>query len=145
MQIDISVLIWTLINFILLMFLLNTLLFKPLLRFMADREKRLSEAEENREKREKALKERLNAYALAEAEEKKAAKARQEEALRASALLHQEEAEALNLRLKQERGEALEHQKTDQMEIAHAIRQGVPEALDIFNRKLKAGPVESSP
>jgi len=40
---DISIAIWTIISFLLLLFLLNTFLFKPISKFMDDRNRRIAE------------------------------------------------------------------------------------------------------
>ncbi len=61
-SINISDLIWTIINFLLFCFLLNHFLFKPVLRFMDDRQARV----------DAKLSEKREAEALAEAKRKRA-------------------------------------------------------------------------
>ena len=55
MTIQISVLLWTVITFCILMFFLNKFLFKPLLAFMDAREQKIASARERREKAALAL------------------------------------------------------------------------------------------
>ncbi len=63
MSIDISVVIWTVVGFCVFMLLLDRFLFKPLLRFMDDRQKRIDDAhaavrQAEKERAEAAEKER---------------------------------------------------------------------------------------
>ena len=55
LTIQISVLLWTVITFCILMFFLNKFLFKPLLAFMDAREQKIASARERREKAALAL------------------------------------------------------------------------------------------
>lgn len=58
MTIQVSVLIWTVICFCVLMLILNRLLFKPLLAFMDERSARIRRAKEKKALREKTLADR---------------------------------------------------------------------------------------
>lgn len=73
MTIQISIVLWTAICFILLMLILKNLLFKPVLEVMDKRKERIARAEEK-----KAEQERMIAEHQAMLEEKKAALAREQ-------------------------------------------------------------------
>ena len=64
LSINISEMIWTVINFLILMFLLDSFLFKPLLKFMDEHKSRIKNALADGEKSRQAMEE--NAILLAE-------------------------------------------------------------------------------
>ena len=63
MTIQLSVLLWTVINFCLLMLILQRLLFAPLLSFMDQRNEKIARAAEKKAAREKVLSEQAAALA----------------------------------------------------------------------------------
>ena len=57
LEISIPTLIWTLINFLILLFVVNKFLFKPVLRFMDDRQERINKKLKIKSDADKALEE----------------------------------------------------------------------------------------
>ena len=114
MSIDLSVVIWTVVGFCVFMLLLDRFLFKPLLRFMDDRRRRIDEAlaegrraeEERRSAAEEAEREREKTR-LAETA---AAEARMEQ-LRAEAKENELRAEKENAAVIENRRSELEREK----------------------------------
>lgn len=105
MNIEPSLIIWTVVCFILLYFILKYLLFKPLLKVMDERKQKIGQAKGQREETEKRLDAQKKAIQCAreEAEKKKREEEqRQIEALRGEGKKQMEEA-------KRERIEIVEH------------------------------------
>lgn len=57
MKIDVSIVIWTVVNFTVFMLLLNRFLFKPLLKFMDERQKRIDDGISAGEQAKRAMEE----------------------------------------------------------------------------------------
>ncbi len=116
MTIQLSVLIWTIICFCLLMLILNKLLFGPMLRFMDARQERIQRAREKQQQDQAACEEARLALQEAQAEAEKL-RTRQEEQLVAQARekaeqqlaqareAHEQEIAAYARTLEQERSE----------------------------------------
>ena len=93
MTIQVSVLIWTVICFCVLMLILNRLLFKPLLAFMDERSARIRRARAEKERRGEALAEQ---QAQREAEKEQARLAAEEQAKAALEAAQKAAADALS-------------------------------------------------
>ena len=136
MTIQISVLLWTVITFCILMFFLNKFLFKPLLAFMDAREQKIASA---RERREKAALARETAEREAEqrrrAAEKQARDAAAAAILDAKRLAARQTAEAENkyaLLLEQRRSEM----ETEKRELQQNLDAGMDDLVTAFVQKL---------
>ena len=136
MTIQISVLLWTVITFCILMFFLNKFLFKPLLAFMDAREQKIASARERREKAALALE-----TAEREAEEKRRAAEKQARDAAAAAILDakrlaaKQTAEAENrfaLLLEQRRSEM----ETEKRELQQNLDAGMDDLVTAFVQKL---------
>lgn len=136
MTIQISVLLWTVITFCILMFFLNKFLFKPLLAFMDAREQRIASARERREKAALALE-----TAEREAEERRRAAEKQARDAAAAAILDakrlaaKQTAEAENkyaLLLEQRRSEM----ETEKRELQQNLDAGMDDLVTAFVQKL---------
>lgn len=136
MTIQISVLLWTVITFCILMFFLNKFLFKPLLAFMDAREQRIASARERREKAALALE-----TAEREAEERRRAAEKQARDAAAAAILDakrlaaKQTAEAENryaLLLEQRRSEM----ETEKRELQQNLDVGMDDLVTAFVQKL---------
>ena len=136
MTIQISVLLWTVITFCILMFFLNKFLFKPLLAFMDAREQRIASARERREKAALALE-----TAEREAEERRRAAEKQARDAAAAAILDakrlaaKQTAEAENkyaLLLEQRRSEM----ETEKRELQQNLDAGMADLVTAFVQKL---------
>lgn len=136
MTIQISVLLWTVITFCILMFFLNKFLFKPLLAFMDAREQRIASARERREKAALALE-----TAEREAEQRRRAAEKQARDAAAAAILDakrlaaKQTAEAENryaLLLEQRRSEM----ETEKRELQQNLDAGMDDLVTAFVQKL---------
>lgn len=136
MTIQISVLLWTVITFCILMFFLNKFLFKPLLAFMDAREQKIASARERREKAALALE-----TAEREAEERRRAAEKQARDAAAAAILDakrlaaKQTAEAENryaLLLEQRRSEM----ETEKRELQQNLDAGMDDLVTAFVQKL---------
>ena len=136
MTIQISVLLWTVITFCILMFFLNKFLFKPLLAFMDAREQKIASARERREKAALALE-----TAEREAEEKRRAAEKQARDAAAAAILDakrlaaKQTAETENkyaLLLEQRRSEMA----TEKRELQQNLDAGMDDLVTAFVQKL---------
>ena len=136
MTIQISVLLWTVITFCILMFFLNKFLFKPLLAFMDAREQRIASARERREKAALALE-----TAEREAEQRRRAAEKQARDAAAAAILDakrlaaKQTAEAENryaLLLEQRRSEM----ETEKRELQQNLDSGMDDLVTAFVQKL---------
>ena len=136
MTIQISVLLWTVITFCILMFFLNKFLFKPLLAFMDAREKKIASARERREKAALALE-----TAEREAEQRRRAAEKQARDAAAAAILDakrlaaKQTAEAENkyaLLLEQRRSEM----ETEKRELQQNLDAGMDDLVTAFVQKL---------
>ena len=136
MTIQISVLLWTVITFCILMFFLNKFLFKPLLAFMDAREQKIASARERREKAALALE-----TAERDAEEKRRAAEKQARDAAAAAILDakrlaaKQTAEAENkyaLLLEQRRSEM----ETEKRELQQNLDAGMDDLVTAFVQKL---------
>ena len=136
MTIQISVLLWTVITFCILMFFLNKFLFKPLLAFMDAREQRIASARERRETAALALE-----TAEREAEERRRAAEKQARDAAAAAILDakrlaaKQTAEAENkyaLLLEQRRSEM----ETEKRELQQNLDAGMDDLVTAFVQKL---------
>ena len=136
MTIQISVLLWTVITFCILMFFLNKFLFKPLLAFMDAREQRIASARERREKAALALE-----TAEREAEQRRRAAEKQARDAAAAAILDakrlaaKQTAEAENkyaLLVEQRRSEM----ETEKRELQQNLDAGMDDLVTAFVQKL---------
>ena len=136
MTIQISVLLWTVITFCILMFFLNKFLFKPLLAFMDAREQKIASARERREKAALALE-----TAEREAEQRRRAAEKQARDAAAAAILDakrlaaKQTAEAENryaLLLEQRRSEM----DTEKRELQQNLDAGMDDLVTAFVQKL---------
>ncbi|MDD6887632.1 MAG: ATP synthase F0 subunit B [bacterium] len=136
MTIQISVLLWTVITFCILMFFLNKFLFKPLLAFMDAREQKIASARERREKAALALE-----TAEREAEQRRRAAEKQARDAAAAAILDakrlaaKQTAEAENryaLLLEQRRSEM----ETEKRELQQNLDAGMDDLVTAFVQKL---------
>ena len=136
MTIQISVLLWTVITFCILMFFLNKFLFKPLLAFMDAREQKIASARERREKAALALE-----TAEREAEQRRRAAEKQARDAAAAAILDakrlaaKQTAEAENkyaLLLEQRRSEM----ETEKRELQQNLDAGMDYLVTAFVQKL---------
>ena len=136
MTIQISVLLWTVITFCILMFFLNKFLFKPLLAFMDAREQKIASARERREKAALALE-----TAEREAEERRRAAEKQARDAAAAAILDakrlaaKQTAEAENkyaLLVEQRRSEM----ETEKRELQQNLDAGMDDLVTAFVQKL---------
>ena len=138
MKIEPSVIIWTIINFILFMFIVNGLLFKPLLSFMRERLKRIEEGKNAGEQARKALAEN-NVLLRARVEECRRDSLGRIEAANIEAttnrtkVLKDEEAKADILR-QQEADRLLNEQKT----IVLSLFDEIPEYINILTDRICA-------
>ncbi|MBP5166950.1 MAG: ATP synthase F0 subunit B [Oscillospiraceae bacterium] len=109
MSIDISVVVWTVVGFCVFMLLLNRFLFKPMLRFMDDRQKRIDDA---RAALQRAEAERLSA---AEEARREREQSRREEIAAAEARLEElrSESKANELRFEKESGAVIENSRAE--------------------------------
>lgn len=136
MTIQLSVLLWTVITFCILMFLLNRFLFKPLLAFMDAREQKIARA---RSRQAEAALARQTRSQEAEANRLAAEKRAREaaEAVLSDAKRHavQETAEAEKkyVRLLDQRRSELE---TEKRELQRDLNAGMDELVAAFVRKL---------
>ena len=136
MTIQISVLLWTVITFCILMFFLNKFLFKPLLAFMDAREQKIASARERREKAALALE-----TAEREAEQRRRAAEKQARDAAAAAILDakrlaaKQTAEAENryaMLLEQRRSEM----ETEKRELQQNLDAGMDDLVTAFVQKL---------
>lgn len=136
MTIQISVLLWTVITFCILMFFLNKFLFKPLLAFMDAREQKIASARERREKAALALE-----TAEREAEQRRRAAEKQARDAAAAAILDakrlaaKQTAEAENkyaLLVEQRRSEM----ETEKRELQQNLDAGMDDLVTAFVQKL---------
>ena len=136
MTIQISVLLWTVITFCILMFFLNKFLFKPLLAFMDAREQKIASARERREKAALALE-----TAEREAEQRRRAAEKQARDAAAAAILDakrlaaKQTADAENryaLLLEQRRSEM----ETEKRELQQNLDAGMDDLVTAFVQKL---------
>ena len=136
MTIQISVLLWTVITFCILMFFLNKFLFKPLLAFMDAREQRIASARERREKAALALETaEREAEERRRAAEKQARDAAAAEILDAKRIAAKQTAEAENkyaLLLEQRRSEM----ETEKRELQQNLDAGMDDLVTAFVQKL---------
>ena len=136
MTIQISVLLWTVITFCILMFFLNKFLFKPLLAFMDAREQKIASARERREKAALALETaEREAEQRRRAAEKLARDAAAAAILDAKRLAAKQTAEAENryaLLLEQRRSEM----ETEKRELQQNLDAGMDDLVTAFVQKL---------
>ena len=136
MTIQISVLLWTVITFCILMFFLNKFLFKPLLAFMDAREQKIASARERREKAALALETaEREAEQRRRAAEKQACDAAAAAILDAKRLAAKQTAEAENkyaLLLEQRRSEM----ETEKRELQQNLDAGMDDLVTAFVQKL---------
>ncbi|HHX21774.1 MAG TPA: ATP synthase F0 subunit B [Clostridiales bacterium] len=140
MQIDLSTVVLTIINFGILMVVLNVLLFKPILKHMAERQARvdaglqaraqsaqqLEQAQKALEEDEKLLRTRLHDEA----------EARLQEAADA-ARLHKETVE---MDLRRRRDEALVEMNDEQQRMKQELSRELPKVIDKLGDRIGATP-----
>lgn len=136
MQIDPSTLIFTIINFVVLMVLLNRFLFKPVLTHMADRQRRIDAG--------------LSAGQQSLDELAQIQRTLQEEAKAQRALLQQQGDERLRLaqdeaasqreahgvELRRRRDEAILALRDEQVDLSHELSLELPSIIDRLNQKI---------
>ena len=140
MQIDLSTVVLTIINFGILMVVLNVLLFKPILKHMAERQARvdaglqaraqstqqLKQAQKALEEDEKSLRTRLHDEA----------EARMQEAAEA-ARLHKEMVE---MDLRRKRDEALVDMQDEQQRMKQELSRELPKVIEKLGDRIGATP-----
>ena len=136
MTIQISVLLWTVITFCILMFFLNKFLFKPLLAFMDAREQKIASARERREKAALALE-----TAEREAEEKRRAAEKQARDAAAAAILDAKRLAAKQTAEAENKYALLLEQRRSEMETKNRVVQqnldaGMDDLVTAFVQKL---------
>lgn len=136
MQIDPSTLIFTIINFVVLMVLLNRFLFKPVLTHMADRQRRIDAG--------------LSAGQQSLDELAQIQRTLQEEAKAQRALLQQQgderlrraqdeaasQREAHGADLRRRRDEAILALRDEQADLSHELSLDLPSIIDRLNQKI---------
>lgn len=136
MTIQISVLIWTVITFCVLMFFLNRCLFRPLLAFMDAREEKIARARRLREEallaQEAARKAAEERHALAEKEARAALEAVVAQ-MRESAMREMDAANERYARLLEMQHEQIE---TDKRSLQQQMNDGVEKLVSSFLQRL---------
>ena len=140
MQIDLSTVVLTIINFGILMVVLNVLLFKPILKHMAERQARidaglqaraqsaqqLEQAQKALEEDEKSLRTRLHDEA----------EARMQEAAEAARLRK----ETVEMDLRRKRDEALVDMQDEQQRMKQELSRELPKVIEKLGDRIGATP-----
>ena len=135
-SINISELFWTVINFFLLLFLLNRFLFKPVTTFMANRQARIDaglQAEQDAKSDIEKNSERLQAEKAKAREEAKQLLTRNTEELEKNSAEALREAKKTNVQSRKDGEEAL---KAKQEAAGQQLHQAAPELAAILAERL---------
>ena len=135
-SINVSELIWTVINFLLLLFLLNRFLFKPVTTFMADRQARIDAGlrkEQDAKDEIEKNNERLLEEKARSREEARQLLTRNTEELEAYSAETLREAKKTAVQNRKEKEEAL---KEKQEKTGEELRQSAPELAAILAERL---------
>ena len=135
-SINISELIWTVINFFLLLFLLNRFLYQPVIRFMEDRQARIDgKLAEEQDARSRVTE---NEQRLSEMKT-----AQRTEAKRLLEQMHEEQEQIHDSALQEARRESVRNRKDDETALqqekelsSEKLHEAVPELAELLTKRL---------
>lgn len=138
MTIQVSVLIWTVITFCVLMFCLNRFLFKPLLSLMDAREEKIADARRRHEEGARALAEAQEAAAERRVLAEKQAHAARERALAEAHAAAEAEMHAADGRYAQLLSDRREQAAAEKQQLQQGLAAGMEELVASFVQKLSS-------
>lgn len=138
MSINFSVLAWTIINFVVLMLLLNRFLYQPIAAFMQQRQQRIDEGiaqgQQSQQQLSAAQKDLHNQRKTWRLQEQKSA----EEALRQTLISSQQQSDAQAAAAKTKRYAAIEEFNQEQETLEKQLAERIPEVMEVLSRRLQS-------
>jgi len=138
MQIDPSTLIWTIINFLLLMVLLNRFLFKPLTKFMQERQRRIDAGLQAGRESAARLEDTQKAFLEQQQAQRITAQRQTEDALRGARDMNRRQREEHDTALRGQREAALAILREEQEQITQELYGDIPRMIDQLNDRINS-------
>lgn len=143
MQIDVSVLVWTIINFSVLMLLLGRFLFRPLIAHMKQRDAHVRQGMDAGAESRSRLENAGLAHKTEQDDRIRAAQKALQDQLREQADDGRRRLEAGDMALRTRREEAMAAFQQEHENLVRALSADIPQTMEAINRKLERAGAES--
>ena len=144
MSIDISLLVWTIFNFFVLMLLLNHFLYKPLLNFMRERRQRIDAGIEAGRLSQQHLLEAEQDFMAKQKAMRLAMQKQADDAVRAVLEQDKKRTEAVDAAAKHRRDQAIIAFRREQELMQDELAMQIPKMMDILSLRLESQGTEGS-